>query len=57
MRGGAARKKKEAAEAAHHEAMVQEYASWHAISDQTENTGVMRLVRREEASQILDTET
>lgn len=42
--GGAARAKKEAAEAAHRAAMEAEYQSWHGISDQTENTGVMRVV-------------
>lgn len=45
LRGGAAlRAKKEAAEAQHQKASLAEYHKWHELADQTEKTGIMRLV-------------
>lgn len=51
LRGGAAlRAKKEAAEALHQKAMLAEYHKWHELADQTEKTGIMRLVSHDSLS-------
>uniref|UniRef100_A0A6U5CP30 Ubiquitin-like domain-containing protein n=2 Tax=Hemiselmis andersenii TaxID=464988 RepID=A0A6U5CP30_HEMAN len=44
MLGGAARAKKEAEAAKHKQEMEEEYQSWHALSDQTATTGIMRVL-------------